>query len=260
MPCCVRNLAAEGGATFRSGLINCTVVSNTATSTGGGVNDTGVTNSIVYFNSAPFGPNYSGTVPMVYSDTTPLTTNGYASFTNDPALVNPAGGDFHLQTTSPCINSGNNSEVPWATDFDGNPRVAGGTVDIGAYEYQTPGSVISYAYLQQYGLPTDGSADKLDSDGDGLSNYTEWIAGTNPTNAASGLHLNSVAPANDLSSATLTWPSVSGVNYLIQRGSDLTAPLAVIATNIIGQAGTTSYTDTNAIGSGPFFYRIGATR
>ena len=256
----VRNLASEGGAAYRCALVNCTVASNTASSTGGGVNASGATNCIVYYNTAPFGPNYSGTVTMIFSDTTPPPTSGYANLTNDPAVVNLAAGDFHLQATSPCINSGNNSYVPTITDLDGNTRVAGGTVDIGAYEIQSPASVVSYAYLQQYGLPTDGSADNLDSDSDGFSNYAEWIAGTNPTNAASKLQLSSVAPASDFSYAILTWPSVSGVNYLVQRGSDLTVPLMIIATNIIGQAGTTSYTDTNVIGSGPFFYRVGATR
>ncbi len=62
-------------------------------------------------------------------------------------------------------------------------------MDIGAYEYQTPTSVISYAWLQQYGLSTDGTADNTDADGDYMSNYAEWIAGTNPTNAASVLML-----------------------------------------------------------------------
>jgi len=60
-------------------------------------------------------------------------------------------------------------------------------VDIGAYEYQGPGSLISYAWLQQYGLPTDGSADFLPMRMGGTENdnWQEWRCWTCPHQPAS---------------------------------------------------------------------------
>ena len=60
---------------------------------------------------------------------------------------------------------------------------------------------------------------------------------------------------------TVTWQSVAGVNYFIQRATHLAVPgsFATLATNIRGQAGTTSYTDTNSVSAGPFFYRVGVS-
>ena len=52
--------------------------------------------------------------------------------------MNLAEGNYHLQLVSPCINSGDNSVVtPGSVDMDGEPRIfpTGGTLDMGAYEY-----------------------------------------------------------------------------------------------------------------------------
>jgi len=51
------------------------------------------------------------------------------------------------------------------------------------------------------------------------------------------------------------------VNYFLERSASLATPPAFtsLATNIPGQYGTTTYADTNGIGSGPFFYRVGVS-
>jgi hypothetical protein len=242
--------AADGGI-----LKSCTVVSNLTPLAGGvpAVYGSAVTNCIIYDNA---GGNIVNSKSIAYTCSSPLFI-GSGNFTNAPLFVNEAGGDFHLQSNSPCINSGNNAYVSVTNDFDGNPRIVGGTVDIGAYEYQTPGSVISYAWLQQYGLPTDGSADYADPDGDGMNNWQEWKARTNPTNALSVLKMQSPIVTNSVTGIIVSWQSVSGVLYYLQRSSDLTTPFSSIQSNIVGQAGTTSVTDPTATNASSCFYRVG---
>ena len=105
------------------------------------------------------------------------------------------------------------------------------------------------------GLPTDGSADHADPDHDGLNDWQEWICGTNPTNALSALRMVSALPTS--TTTTVTWQSVAGVNYSVERSANLASPFTPLASNIVGQATTTSYTDTNGTSAGPFFYRMG---
>ena len=59
------------------------------------------------------------------------------------------------------------------------------------------------------------------------------------------------------SNAVVTWQSAPNVSYYLQRSANL-APgsFLPLATNIPGQLGTTSYTDTNSF-PGPWFYRVG---
>lgn len=251
------NSATSGGGAYSSALNNCTVSGNSATYGGGTYSGTS-RNTIICSNSAPNGANYSGGT-FTYCCTSPLT-DGVGNIGNDPLLVDFAGGNLHLQASSPCINSGYDPYAPAGPDLDGNPRIVGGTVDIGAYEFQSPQSVISYAWLQQHGLATNGTADSVDTDGDGLNNWQEWRSWTDPTDARSVLQM--LLPTNDVSGVIIAWQSVTNRTYWLERATDLAAQpiFLTLATNIAGWAGVTIYTDTNAVADGPSFYRVGVQR
>jgi len=232
-----------------------------------GIVDSVAINCIIYGNDAQGGANYTSLGelgPLVLDNccTTP-DPGGFdgsvGNITNEPTFANPVSGDFHFQSNSPCINAGNNAYVTNTNDLGGNPRIVGGTVDIGAYEYQTPTSVISYAWLQQYALPTDGSADYTDTDGDGMNNYQEWIVGTDPTNPLSALKMLSPMATNSPAGLLVSWVSVNTRVYYLQSSTNLEArpAFSTIQSNIVGQTGTTTYTDTTASNRGPYFYRVG---
>jgi pectin methylesterase-like acyl-CoA thioesterase len=245
-----------GGGAFGCTLYNCTLSGNSASEVGGGAYTCTLYNCIAYYNTALGGANYDSlSSTLIHCCTTPLPTAGVGNIANAPLFVDSANGNLRLQSNSPCINAGNNAYVTTTTDLDGRPRIVGGTVDIGAYEFQPGVSGAFIGWLQGYGLPTDGSADYADSDHDSMNNWQEWVCGTCPTNGQSVLRMVTAVPT--ASNATVTWQSVAGVNYFLERSADLAASFTLLATNILGQAGTTSYADTNAAGKGPFFYRVG---
>jgi hypothetical protein len=232
--CCRTRLvqgSAYGGGAYSCTLNNCIIYSNTDNKDGGN-----------YYASFV---NYCCTTPMPY---------GSGNLTNAPLFMDSNWwADLRLQSNSPCINAGDNARAPAGPDLDGNPRVAGGTVDMGAYEYQAPVSQISYAWLQEYGLPVDGSTDTADPDGDGVDNYHEWLAGTDPTS-----RFSSPAQLTIISSGTnviLTW-STNAVGFTLQSTPNLGASV-VWATNspspvvINGQN-----TITNPISGRQQFYRL----
>ena len=63
---------------------------------------------------------------------------GTGNIHNNPLFVDPDKGNYHISSTSPCINTGNpGGSYSGLTDIDGQPRVLDGRVDIGADEFSS---------------------------------------------------------------------------------------------------------------------------
>jgi len=67
--------------------------------------------------------------------------------TNYFGFVDASNNNYRLLETSPCIDSGSNAYVISDWDLDGDPRINGGTVDMGAYESIPEISVSGYLSL-----------------------------------------------------------------------------------------------------------------
>ncbi len=126
------NTALFGAGSYNGTLHNCTLSDNTATYGGGGACLGTLNNCIVWGNVARTSNEVYGATCRYLCSDEPLA--GVGNIVGNPLFLNAANGDYRLQTGSPCIDTGANAYVMGETDFAGNPRVANGVVDIGAYE------------------------------------------------------------------------------------------------------------------------------
>ena len=246
-----------GGGQDGSTLYNCTVVGNEATNRAGGCYAGTLYNCIVWSNRATSDSNFWGGT-YTYCCTTP-NPGGIGNLSDDPRFVNAAGEDYHLQSNSPCVNAGTNQDwMIGATELDGRfSRIRGGRVDMGAYERML--SLMPDDWLERYDLALDGSDDFRDNDEDGMDNWREWRCETDPTNRWSLLKCiadNSMVTPTGI---VVCWQSVAGKMYTVERSTNLSvsSPFIEIATDILAEAENTTHTDTTAVGSGPWFYRVG---
>lgn len=259
------NLGLFGGGAYGGSISQCTVFGNYAAYSpdlaggyGGGIDSVDADNSIIYYNDADTGANDTlfGTYTNCCSSSLPT---GSGNITNEPLFIDDFDfpGNFHLQSTSPCIDAGNNTLAAKPTDLDGRSRIVGPKVDIGAYEFQGANTNNFLIWLWNYSLPTEISSDLADADADGMNNWQEWRAGTVPTDASSVLQMLSLR--RDVSGISVSWQSVSNVIYYLQRSTNLnvSSSFSSISSNIVGQAGVTTNQDAGVTGPGPFFYRIG---
>jgi uncharacterized repeat protein (TIGR02543 family) len=173
--------ASTGSGTYGGGinvdggsveLANATFSANSSGHIGGAVmvqsGSLKLTNSILWNNSAT--PGYqdiystsAGTATVTYSTLNTFRSNitaGDGCIEDDPLFVNAAGGDFHLQSGSPCIDAGTNKPYESGgiaegitTDLGGNMRIINVRVDMGPYEY---GVALTTYTVTVSAYPTEG--------------------------------------------------------------------------------------------------------
>ena len=167
------NIASENGGGIYSSQLSyatfnhVTFTGNQATNGGGVFNNNDNGSSILYKNGIFWGNTATGTGPDIKNDVgnirldyclLQLESSNYSTgfrliegmrYGQNPLFVNaadPDGADNVLGTSddglqllpcSPVINAGTNADAA-STDIIGNLRSFGGTVDMGAYEFQSP--------------------------------------------------------------------------------------------------------------------------
>ena len=111
-------------------------------------------------------------------------------------------------------------------------------------------------FQRQYFAPftSAAAAPGADPDGDGMNNASEYIAGTNPTDAASVLKMVSVSRTNTTN--TVRWQSVTGKKYQAFYRTNIASGSWSNLGSVVTAAGTTSLqTDPTATNTYRF-YRV----
>ncbi|HBO43663.1 MAG TPA: hypothetical protein DD670_06980, partial [Planctomycetaceae bacterium] len=187
-------------------LVGCTVADNSAVGKGGGIfiyqTSTGLTihNSVVALNEAtdnadvrnPGAPHYESSLIGI-----------------DPHFVGVR--DYHLQIGSPAINAGDNDLAVddegnlLTADIDGNPRIVGDRVDIGAYEFQ-------YAITPEVTVPGDANLDGTVNQADAAILAGNWGVPLPACVPPGDANLDRVVDKNDAEILSRNWGR-SGVGW-----------------------------------------------
>jgi len=233
---------AYGGAMYlwdvETEIINSTITNNSAFDGAAGIylktGNLSLKNSIIWHHLSSGIYNEAGTTSVEYSNIEGGWT-GTGNLDIDPEFYNFDDNDFSLNEISPCINAG----TPDTTGLNlperclaGNPRIGGGTIDMGAYEFYERDELDLTVFLEG---PWNGA--EMNTDLNGNPELVEGIPlsqpyGTTPWNYIGSenvaaipntnivdwmlIELHDAADANSVSPSTIMGTYAS---FLISDGS-----------------------------------------
>jgi hypothetical protein len=172
-------------------------------------------------------------------------------------VVAPSGtGTVNVRIQSGISNATANAAANYTSPIWGYGLSA--TSSVARFTFQTLDAF--HSWLASYGLPSNGSADYLDSDNDGMNNWQEYLAGTNPTNSSSVFKIIS-GQMISTTQFVLRWSSVSNRLYDVMRTTSLATGAGAFvrlpgATNLVATPPSNTWTDSVNRASPPGFYRV----
>lgn len=227
-------------------LINCTLSGNSSFGGPAVVAPTStLRNCIVFSNNVdPDHFEIEGDPVVVHSCSPGLTGGG--NVTNDPQFVDAAAGNYRLQAISPCLDAGAEDSVAWAEDLDGNPRIAFGAVDMGAYEAQLAGAGT------WFGAITNGQSGDLDCvAGDGVPNLLKYAMGGSPRISDDRMLLGCLPAGAGPALTFCRNPHATDVRFVVESADRLTngAAWRGLATNLNGSWGGAANVEESGTGN-----------
>ncbi|HVY68857.1 MAG TPA: hypothetical protein VHH73_02965, partial [Verrucomicrobiae bacterium] len=167
-----------------------------------------------------------------------------------------------IQFSVPDLARGGQTYTVHFTKADGSPDIdtqydlesAHGSVVVAAPAPAGAHFVSDDWQVHFFGSVTNPSAQaEADPDGDGIPNWGEYAAGSNPLDAQSSLRL---AGGISGGKAVLSWPTVIGRVYVLERSTSVLNPVwAAAGANVAGTGGVVTFTDPNPP-AGTAFYRV----
>ena len=248
----VRNVADHGGGMSGGSAVNSTIYNNGGWITVDGARQVAATNCIIQGNDFFSGPSGSS----YFHCCAPDAEHGVdGNITNAPEFV--SSSDYRLVFNSPCIDAGNNSEVVWTSDLEGNPRIVNAMVDMGAYEYNpelsdSDSDGITDDWELMYFSCATGCAAAGYADADPCNNLAEYVAGTDPTNMLSYFRITKADACQE--GFVVNWDAVSNRLYGIDWRADLINDFQSLEQDI--SYPQNKYTDTVHVASEQSFYSL----
>ncbi|MBN2269708.1 MAG: right-handed parallel beta-helix repeat-containing protein [Sedimentisphaerales bacterium] len=197
-------------------ISHCTMTGNSAGMSCGGISASAaiISHCIVWGNSARLAPDISGSPSVSYSycDIGVDPPAGTGNISADPCFVDQATGDYHLSADSPCVHAGDPLFIASTgqVDFDGEPRVLFGRIDVGADEFSDDGPYLyispnNFVFEANEGgenpAPRELSITNVGTDtlNWSISQNCPWLNVTPPSGMASAGETDSVSVAVDVS-------------------------------------------------------------